>query len=88
MCEEIARRGAEQAMPEPYLAVPVQTGWATTAHGAAADCLQFTAEGRVARPVRIGAVMIRLLKRYGISEAEIAEGLARYAQQRGIAAAS
>ena len=32
--------------------------------------------------VRLGAVMIKLLKSYGITDAEIAEGIASYAQKR------
>ncbi len=34
---------------------------------------------RIAKPVRIGGVMIQLLKRYGITDEEINAGLARYA---------
>ena len=34
---------------------------------------------RLGRPVRIGSVMIRLLRGYGITDQEISEGLARYA---------
>lgn len=36
---------------------------------------------RVGQPVRIGTMMIKLLKRYGITDAEIAEGLEVYAQK-------
>lgn len=32
--------------------------------------------------VKLGAVMIKLLKRYGITDAEIEEGLAEYASRR------
>lgn len=35
-------------------------------------------DDRIGKPFRIGAVMFRLLKRYGISDAEIAEGIATY----------
>ena len=43
---------------------------------------------RIAEPVRIGGVMIKLLKRYGITDAEIAEGLENYAAKQGRLAAS
>lgn len=33
---------------------------------------------RIAKPFRVGAVMFRLLKSYGISDEEIAEGIASY----------
>ena len=36
---------------------------------------------RIAEPVRIGGVMIKLLKRYGITDDEIAAGLAAYANK-------
>jgi len=38
--------------------------------------------------VRIGSVMIKLLKRYGITEQEIADGLASYAQKQCQSSAS
>lgn len=38
--------------------------------------------------VRIGAVMIKLLKRYGITDAEIADGIASYAQKHCQSSAS
>jgi hypothetical protein len=50
--------------------------------------LSFTSDGRIARPVRMGAVMIKLLKRYGITDAEIAEGVANYARKHQTAVAS
>ncbi len=34
---------------------------------------------RIGKPVRMGGVMFKLLKRYGISDQEIAEGLTAYA---------
>ena len=37
---------------------------------------------RGAGEVRLGSVMIELLKRYGITDEEIAEGLANYAKKR------
>lgn len=43
--------------------------------------LKFTEDGRIAQPVRIGSVMIKLLKRYGITDEEIAEGVANYARK-------
>lgn len=43
---------------------------------------------RIAEPVRIGGVMIKLLKRYGITDAEISEGLENYAAKHGRLAAS
>ncbi len=50
--------------------------------------LSFTADGRIAKPVRMGSVMIKLLKRYGITDAEIAEGVANYARKHQRALAS
>ncbi len=50
--------------------------------------LSFTGSGRIERPVRMGAVMIKLLKRYGITDAEIAEGVANYARKHQQALAS
>ena len=42
---------------------------------------------RDARPLRIGAVMLDLLRRYGITEEEIAAGLENYANRRNSARA-
>lgn len=50
--------------------------------------LSFTREARIAKPVRMGAVMIKLLKRYGITDQEIAEGVANYARKHQKALAS
>ena len=44
-------------------------------------------ETRIGKPVRLGAVMIKLLKSYGITDDEIAEGMAAYAAQTGLAQA-
>lgn len=41
--------------------------------------VQATRSGRLGKPVRLGSVMLELLRSYGISEEEIAEGLQRYA---------
>ena len=38
-------------------------------------------ELRLGREVKIGGIMIKLLKRYGITDSEIQEGLDRYAQR-------
>ena len=43
-------------------------------------------DDRIGKPIRIGAVMFRLLKRYGISDAEIAEGLAAYTAKHAVPA--
>ena len=53
-----------------------------------ASCLSFTRDTRIARPVRMGALMIKLLKRYGITDQEIAEGVANYARKHQQAMAS
>lgn len=53
-----------------------------------ANCLSFTRETRIAQPVRMGSVMIKLLKRYGITDQEIAEGVANYARKHQQALAS
>ena len=42
-------------------------------------------ETRLGKPVRLGAVMVKLLKSYGITDEEIAEGMAAYAAQAGLA---
>lgn len=43
---------------------------------------------RIAAPVRIGATMLKLLKGYGITDAEIAAGIAAYAERTCHATAS
>ena len=43
---------------------------------------------RLGIPVRLGAVMLKLLKSYGITDEEIAEGVASYAAKAGLAQAS
>ena len=45
---------------------------------AASDRLEFR-QARIGKPVRIGSVMFLLLKKYGISDEEIAEGIAKFA---------
>jgi hypothetical protein len=40
--------------------------------------LTFSPDGRIAKPVRMGAIMIKLLKRYGITDEEIEEGMADF----------
>ena len=50
--------------------------------------LSFTNEGRIEKVVRMGSVMIKLLKRYGITDQEIAEGVAAYARKHQQAMAS
>ena len=42
---------------------------------------------RGAGEIRIGAVMLQLLKRYGITDEEIEEGLAEYARTHGVCVA-
>jgi hypothetical protein len=44
-------------------------------------------DARIGKPVRLGAVMIKLLKSYGITDEEIADGLATYAAQAELARA-
>lgn len=43
---------------------------------------------RIRKPVRMGNVMIQLLKQYGITDEEIAQGLEDYAAKHPIAQAS
>ena len=45
------------------------------------------AETRLGIPARLGAVMLKLLKSYGITDEEIAEGVAAYAAKAGLAQA-
>lgn len=42
------------------------------------DRIEFCGD-RIRKPVKIGSIMFRLLKKYGITDAEIAEGIAKYA---------
>ena len=44
-------------------------------------------ETRLGMPVRLGAVMLKLLKSYGITDEEIAEGIAAYAAKARLAQA-
>lgn len=44
-------------------------------------------EQRIGKTVRLGSVMIKLLKSYGITDDEIAEGMAAYAANAGLAQA-
>lgn len=46
-----------------------------------------SSDARIGKPVRLGAVMIKLLKSYGITDEEIADGLATYATQAELARA-
>ncbi len=68
--------------PEDAASLPVERTANRAGH------LTFTSDGRIAKPVRIGSVMIKLLKRYGITDAEIAEGVANYARKHQQAMAS
>lgn len=43
------------------------------------EVTHFDRTERLERPVRMGSVMIKLLKRYGITDQEISEGLESYA---------
>ncbi len=42
---------------------------------------------RLAKPVRLGAVMFQLLRSYGVTDEEIAQGLAAYAAKAGLSQA-
>jgi hypothetical protein len=77
--------------PAPSAAVSAAASTAASAvvkDPAPQNHLSFTSDGRIAHPVRIGSVMIKLLKRYGITDAEIAEGVANYARKHQTAVAS
>lgn len=51
-------------------------------------CAPSAASGtRLGIPVRLGAVMLKLLKSYGITDEEIAEGVAAYASKMGLSQA-
>lgn len=70
---------------------PPQTSQSAAAHSRCTPqpgCLSFTRDARLAKPVRMGALMIKLLKRYGITDQEIAEGVANYARKHQQAMAS
>ncbi len=49
--------------------------------------MNVASEARIGKPVRLGSVMIKLLKSYGITDEEIAEGMAAYAAKTGLAQA-
>ncbi len=49
-----------------------------------ANHLSFTLDGSIAKPVKMGAFMIKLLKRYGITDEEIADGVANYARKHHV----
>ena len=82
---------SEQAEASPPAAIAPSTNTAATPLGATSGetgYLSFTHNARIAKPVRMGAVMIKLLKRYGITDQEIAEGVANYARKHQKALAS
>lgn len=81
LTECIAETRAEKELP-PAASEPSQEGILRFREDAE------TGVRRIAEPVRIGGVMIKLLKRYGITDAEISEGLANYAAKQGRLAAS
>ncbi len=66
----------------------IQQRSSETRHKGENNCLSFTNEGRIEKVVRMGSVMIKLLKRYGITDQEIAEGVAAYARKHQQAMAS
>ena len=86
----------ETLQPSSSSPSPTRVASAATQHDAISAqrgagqsaCLSFTREARIAKPVRMGAVMIKLLKRYGITDQEIAEGVANYARKHQKALAS
>lgn len=89
---------AEQTAKQPTATADEPARQATPSQNIAADpsepisrtatCLSITRNARVAQPVRMGAIMIKLLKRYGITDQEIAEGVANYARKHQQALAS
>lgn len=50
--------------------------------------VEITREDRLGKPVKLGGVMLQLLRSYGITEEEIAEGLENYARKTGVGLAS
>lgn len=78
---------AVQAVCELPLVAPKITPVVTTNRNVRSQPTTLATESRIAEPVRLGAVMIKLLKSYGISDAEIAEGMAAYAAKSGLAQA-
>ncbi len=74
---ETARHTSSQPLRYEKIATPVAVPQhVATQHSATQDARD---SQRIGKPVRLGAVMIKLLKSYGISDEEIAEGLAAYA---------
>jgi hypothetical protein len=78
-CEYSAAETIEEFEIAPKIASqpPAQAAWVPSLGG----------ETRIGKTVLLGTVMIKLLKSYGISDAEIAEGMAAYAAQAGLAQA-
>lgn len=73
---------------EPSASSAVSVAAVATSTPQCADSLQEALNGdRIGKPFRVGAVMFRLLKRYGISDEEIAEGIASYTAKRNAALA-
>ncbi len=56
-------------------------------YSAPSDLLQPVTQAKLAVPVRLGTVMLQLLRSYGVTEEEIAEGLAAYEAKHRLAQA-
>lgn len=81
-----------QPESEPEVAVenPTSGSTAATTEEPAKIVCRVAEDGtkRISEPVRVGTVMIKLLKRYGITDEEISQGLQDYAAKHQVATAS
>ena len=89
------RKAQQQAQPEQLCFEwqensPVSESTPTASDSLSSSAVQQFpgADQRYGKPVRIGAVMIKLLKSYGITDEEIACGLANYARKHATSLAS
>lgn len=80
----VARPAAERplAADGPAAAAVAEPTLVPTAAVEATSVQEALVGDRLGQPFRIGAVMFRLLKSYGITDEEIAEGIAAYAARR------
>ncbi len=78
-----ARPIGKRAAPDPSGHQPREL-----ADGEFSEPIRSSGLPRAGQPVRIGTVMIKLLKRYGITDDEIAAGLDSYARRQATQAAS
>ena len=79
VCESAYRMPAAVACQAPACDEPRPADASSAMRVSRPTPVQAAKSGRLGKPVRLGSVMLELLRSYGISEEEIAEGLQRYA---------